>query len=201
MALLNILSAFGLSGCAGLNAYIPLLLVSGLGRAGVIHLAAPFDVLSQTWVIALLAVLLAVELVVDKVPGADHVNDVIQTAVRPAAGALLFAAEAGIVRGVPAPVWLVVGLVTALGVHGVKATARPAVTASTLGVGTPVVSLVEDAVALGGSLLAIFLPVVGAVFAALAAWLGWRLWRPVRGGRKAATGGSATPVNPPRPTP
>lgn len=181
MVLLNILSGFGLSGCAGLNAYIPLLLVAALGRAGVIQLAAPFDVLSSTWALALLGVFLVVEVVVDKVPGADHVNDVVQTAVRPAAGALLFAAEAGVVRSVPAPVWLVAGLVTALGVHGVKAAARPAVTASTLGVGTPVVSLVEDVVALGGSLLAIFLPVVGALFAALAAWLGWRLWRRVRG--------------------
>ncbi len=184
-SLLNVLSAFGLSGCAGLNAYIPLLVVAGLGRAGVVQLAAPFDVLSSTAALVLLGVLLAVEVVVDKVPGADHVNDVVQTFVRPAAGAVLFAAEAGIVRGGHPVLWLALGLVTALGVHGAKAVARPVVTASTAGLATPVVSAVEDAVALVGSLLAVLLPVVGAVVAAVTAWLGWRFYRRVRARRTA----------------
>jgi hypothetical protein len=188
-ALLNILSAFGLSGCAGLNAYIPLLVVGSLGRAGVIRLASPFDALTSTWALGLLAVLLAVEVVVDKVPGADHINDVIQTVIRPASGALLFASEAGIVQSVPAPVWLATGLVTALGVHGAKAAARPVVTTSTLGVGTPVVSLVEDVIAFGGSLLAIFLPVLGAVCGAVGLWLGWRLVRRLRGRRSPKPAG------------
>ena len=87
----HLFSAFGLSSAAGLNAYIPLLTVAIMANRGALHLASPFDVLGSGWCIALLIVLLIVELVVDKVPGADHVNDVIHTAIRPAAAAILFA--------------------------------------------------------------------------------------------------------------
>jgi hypothetical protein len=64
----QLLTGFGLAGAAGLNAYIPLLAIALLGRFGVVTLHAPFDVLTHGAVIAVLAVLLVVELVVDKVP-------------------------------------------------------------------------------------------------------------------------------------
>ncbi len=92
-----ILGAFGLAGAAGLNAYLPLLVIAILGRTGVLHLGGSFELLTATWAIALLSVLLAVELIVDKIPGADHVNDVVQTFVRPTAGAILFAANTGVI--------------------------------------------------------------------------------------------------------
>src|SRR4029078_8556477 len=94
----NIVSAFGLAGAAGLNAYIPLLIVRILGRAAVLKLSAPFDVLTSWWVIGALVILLIIEIVVDNIPGADHINDVIQTFVRPTAGAVLFAANTGVVQ-------------------------------------------------------------------------------------------------------
>ena len=77
MPLAGILSAFGLSGAAGLNAYIPLLLVAVLGRLGVVELGEPWSILTHTWAIVLISVLLVVELVVDKVPGAAHINDML----------------------------------------------------------------------------------------------------------------------------
>lgn len=160
MALAGILSAFGLSGAAGLNAYIPLLLVAVLGRLGVVHLGEPWTILTQTWAIVLISVLLVVELVVDKVPGADHVNDVIQTFVRPAAGAILFAANAGVITDAHPAIPLVLGLVVAFSVHATKAAARPVVNASTLGVGAPVVSVIEDFISIVTSVVAIFAPLI-----------------------------------------
>ncbi len=69
----------------------------------------------------------------DKIPVADHVNDVVQTFVRPAAGALLFVGGSGAAGHVPPVVLVIAGLVTAFGVHATKATVRPAVNVSTLG--------------------------------------------------------------------
>lgn len=160
MALAGILGAFGLSGAAGLNAYIPLLLVAVLGRLGVVHLGEPWTLLTQTWAIALLSVLLVIELVVDKVPGADHINDVVQTFIRPAAGAILFAANAGVITDAHPAIPLVLGLVVAFSVHATKAAARPVVNASTLGVGAPVVSVIEDFISVVASVAAIFAPLV-----------------------------------------
>lgn len=160
----SFLTAFGLSGAAGLNAYVPVLLLAILSRLGVVHLAAPFDVLGQTWALALVSGLLLVEVFVDKIPGVDHVNDLVQTVVRPAAGALAFAAETGVVTDVPTWLPITLGLVTAFSVHALKASARPAVNATTLGVGAPIVSAIEDVTALVTSVVAIFLPVLVALF-------------------------------------
>src|SRR5262249_38354406 len=150
----------GLAGAAGLNAYVPLLGVAVLGRLNVIALAPPFDVLMHPIAIGALVLLLALEVVVDKVPGADHVNDVVQTFIRPAAGALLFLGGSGAGGQVSPLVLLVAGLVTAFGVHATKAAVRPAVNVTTLGVGTPVVSLIEDVLSAITTLVAVLVPVL-----------------------------------------
>ena len=94
MELLGILTAFGLSTSAGLNAYIPLLVVALLGRfTNLVTLKQPWDTLTSWWIIALLIVLSVVEFFADKIPAVNHVNDIIQTVIRPVAGAILFAAS------------------------------------------------------------------------------------------------------------
>ena len=96
--LLGVFSAFGLSASAGLNAYIPLLVVALLARfTGLIKLDTPWDALTSPWVIGLLVVLSLIEFFADKIPAVNHVNDLVQTFIRPAAGAIVFAASAKII--------------------------------------------------------------------------------------------------------
>ena len=160
-ALTNVFSAFGLSSAAGLNAYLPLLIVALTARfTDLIRLNEPWDALTSWWVIGALTVLLLIEMTVDKVPAADTVNDVINTLVRPAAGAILFAANSGVVGEVHPVLALICGLVVAGGVHAVKATARPAVTATTAGTGNWLVSIVEDVVSFVTTVVAILVPIV-----------------------------------------
>ncbi len=180
MGLTHIITAFGLAGAAGLNAYIPLLVVAVLGKAGMLQLSEPYNVLTSWPAIIALTVFLLIEFVVDKVPGADHVNDVIQTFVRPAAGAVLFAANTGVVQGLDPTVAIVAGLVLALGVHSAKAAARPAVNLATLGVGAPVVSVIEDVTSAVASFLAIFAPVLFILFVACIGYVVWRIGRKIR---------------------
>ena len=60
---MDIFSAFGLSASAGLNAYIPLLIVGLLARyTDTISLSQPWDTLTDPWVLLVLAVLLLVEI-------------------------------------------------------------------------------------------------------------------------------------------
>lgn len=178
MEILNILSAFGLSASAGLNAYIPLLIVALLGRfTNLIHLAKPWDALTSWWVIGLLFVLSIVEFFADKIPAVNHINDAIQTFVRPAAGAILFAASAKVVTDVHPILSLGLGLLVAGGIHTVKSVAvRPAVTAATAGVGNVPVSILEDVVSTGLSIISVIVPVIIACFLILiTAWIIWRL--------------------------
>jgi uncharacterized membrane protein len=158
----NVLSGLTLAAPAGLNAYIPLLAVALAERLGWLHLASPWDLLGTWWAIALISVLLVVEIVADKVPAVDHVNDVVQTVVRPAAGGLL-AVSAGGKADASSVALLVGGVLIAGGVHSVKATARPVVNVTTGGAGAPVVSTIEDVVAVIVTALALLAPIVAAV--------------------------------------
>ena len=177
--LLNILSAFGLSASAGLNAYIPLLIVALLAKfTNLIHLNSPWDALTSWWIIGLLVLLSVVEFFADKVPAINHVNDVIQSFIRPAAGAILFAASAKVVSDVHPVLSAGLGLFVAGSVHTVKAAAvRPAVTATTGGVGNVPVSILEDLIATGLSILAVVVPIfIACILVLITAWLVWRIF-------------------------
>jgi hypothetical protein len=167
-ALLSIFTAFGLSSSAGLNAYLPLLVVALLARfTDLVTLNPPWDALESWWVIGLLVVLLIIEMLVDKVPAVDSVNDVIQTLIRPVAGAVLFAASAGIIGDTHPVLALICGLLVAGGVHAAKATARPVVTSTTGGLLNPVVSVLEDVLSFVMAVMSILVPILGIVLLSL----------------------------------
>ena len=180
---MDVITGIALAAPAGLNAYIPLLAVAVSERLGWIQLREPFDILGEWWLIAIIAVLLLVEIVADKVPAVDSVNDAIQTIVRPAAGGLLAVAAAG--AGEIHPVVLVVvGVLMAGGVHAAKASARPALNAVTGGTAAPVASTAEDLVAVVMTALAILAPLLTVIV--VLALLGG-IWWFVRSRRRART--------------
>ncbi|WP_446216644.1 DUF4126 domain-containing protein [Micromonospora sp. IBHARD004] len=187
--MLEVLTGSGLAASAGLNAYIPLLLMGLLARyTDLMDLPTGWQWLGNGWVILILAVLLAIEVVADKVPVVDHVNDVVQTVVRPTAGGLAFGAgSTSETVTVSDPdtffsshqwVPVVVGVLIALGVHLLKSAARPVINATTAGFGAPVASTAEDATSVVMSVVAILLPVLVLVFlVGLVAFLFWFLRR------------------------
>jgi len=179
----GVLSAFGLAASAGLNAYVPLLIVALMARfTDWIKLAQPWDAIGSWWVIGALVVLGSIEFFADKIPAVNHINDAVQTFIRPTAGAILFAANTSVVTDIHPILAIIAGLLVAGGVHAVKSAAiRPAVTATTGGAGNIPVSIAEDVVATGLSILSVVLPVVIAVLMIMfTAWVVWLLWRRAR---------------------
>jgi hypothetical protein len=175
---LEALTGTGLAASAGLNAYIPLLTMGLLSRyTQLIDLPSGWQWLADGWVIAILGLLLAVEVVADKIPVVDHLNDVVQTVVRPTAGGLAFGAgstsetvtvsDPGAFFSSHQWVPIAAGVLIALSVHGVKAAARPVINTTTAGVGAPVASTVEDVGSVAVSVAAILVPIL--VLFALAA--------------------------------
>ncbi|UWP83967.1 DUF4126 domain-containing protein [Dactylosporangium fulvum] len=193
--MLESLTGLGLATSAGLNAYIPLLAIGVLARyTDLITLPSNWAWMENGWTLAIVAVLLAIEFVADKVPVVDHVNDVIQTFVRPTAGGLAFgAASSSSTVTVTDPgdffsshqwIPIVVGGAISLGVHGMKAVSRPVINATTVGFGAPVASTVEDVASVLLSVIAIVLPVLVLLFLLLLfLGFGWLLRRRKR--RKA----------------
>lgn len=207
----NLLGAIGLGSASGLNAWIPLLGLGIAQRLGVVTLTEPFDRLGSTTALLLLAALFVVDLIGDKIAVVDHVLHAAGTVVAPVSGAVVFAAQENLISQSHPWAAAAVGLVLGETVQLARSAVRPAVTAGTAGVGNPVVSAVEDAVAAVLTVLAIVVPVLAFVLLVALVVVVWRRvtrWRRRRASRRAAAGpaGAAPPVgpggtSPPRPVP
>jgi uncharacterized membrane protein len=160
--LLGVFTAFGLSASAGLNAYIPLLVVGVIAHyTDWITLSNPWDLLANPWVLIVLGILVIIEMLADKIPAVNHLNDAIQTFIRPAAGAIAFAASAKVITDIHPVLALICGLLVSGSVHAVKSVAvRPAVTATTGGIGNVPVSIAEDIFSTVMSIIAIVIPIM-----------------------------------------
>ncbi len=169
----NFFTAIGLGLGAGVNAYATLLVFGLLARwkPGMFpsELAGFF---SSTPVLIVVGVLYLIEFLADKIPAIDHAWDIVHTFIRPAAGALVgWAATA---HDVPKGVVIIASILAggaALTAHTAKASLRLASTASTAGLGNPVLSILEDIFAFVNAILAILLPWVVAVMIVIAIML------------------------------
>ena len=195
------LTGSGLAAAAGLNAWIPFMLVAVTARfSELIELPSDYSWVISDWAIGVGSLLLVAELVLDKVPVVDHANDMIQTLVRPTIGGLISSATFS-AQNLDNSQWMrdnpwagaVIGVVVAGLTHATKAAARPVVNVSTAGMGAPVVSTLEDVLSVVLSVLAIFAPILIVVALVLLAWLMfviWRRWAARRRRRVEAVAGS-----------
>jgi hypothetical protein len=189
--------AIGLAACAGLRAWLPLLLAGGLARAGFLELGDAFQFIASTRALILFGVATVVEIAGDKIPAVDHALDAISTVVRPAAAALL---AASVMWKIEDPltalaVGLAVGAPTALVPHAAKSLLRTASTVLTGGLANPVISLLEDLIALVLFIAAVLVPLVVAAVMMVVTLLVLRQWMRRRS-MAAAPPGPAVPTVP-----
>jgi hypothetical protein len=161
----------------------------------VVELEGSYTELGSTPVLIVLGVLFALDLVGDKVPALDSALHAVGLVVAPISGAIVFGAQASLLSD--SHPWLAALTGAALGgtVQAARSAARPAVTATTGGIGNPVVSLIEDVVSAVLTLLAIVVPVLAfLVLVAVAVWtmLRWRRWRQRRAARLSVGSSSST---------
>ncbi|HEY7349333.1 MAG TPA: DUF4126 domain-containing protein [Ktedonobacterales bacterium] len=191
-----------LSSSSGLRAYLPLFALGIAVIAGVVPLEHGYEILTNPLVLGALGVLSVLEIVADKVPAVDHVSDIIHTVIRPVMGGLIFANTDNLVSVNNGVVAAIIGAALAGGMHGVKALSRPVVTATTAGVGNPVVSIIEDVAVIGLVVLAVIVPVVAlillillvALFALLIRWAWRKLRRRKQQKQAASVAGTGTGI-------
>jgi hypothetical protein len=154
---------FSLAACAGLRAFLPLLIAGMTARfTDSVELGDSFAFLSSTPALVVFGVATVAEIVGDKIPAVDHALDVFGTFARPAAGALLSAA---VLYQVEDPLWalgigICVGAPTAAVPHVVKSATRGLSSTLTFGLGNPVLSILEDLTAITIAIMAVVLPIV-----------------------------------------
>ncbi|ANE79603.1 hypothetical protein A7U43_09940 [Mycobacterium adipatum] len=194
---MELLTGFGLATAAGLNAYIPLLALGVLSRfTDLVALPTSWAWLENGWVMLIVGVLLIIEIVADKIPALDTVNDAVQTFVRPTAGGIVFgsgtAAQTAAVTDPGAFAssgqWIavVIGILTALVVSLTKSAVRPVANIGSAGMAAPVLSTAEDVTSVGLVFVSILLPALVLVALAAVAFAAVRVWRWRRRRRAAA---------------
>ena len=165
--------AIGLAACAGLRAWLPLLLTGGLVRAGMIEVGPSFTFISSDRALVLFGLASVIEIVADKIPAVDHALDALGTVLRPVAATVLAASVFGSFADPVTAVALgvAVGAPSALVPHAGKAALRAASSAFTGGLANPVISVLEDLIALALFLLAVLLPLLAGGLVLLTAYL------------------------------
>ena len=172
-----VLAAFGLAGAAGLNAWLPLLGAALLNRLDVVELAAPFDELSTTTGLAVLGTLTALDLIGDKIPAVDHALHTAGTVIAPISGAALFTGQAGAETDIPTIAAVTAGGVVAELVHLARAALRAASSATTGGLGNPVLSGIEDATSATLTAVSFLAPILAILGVVALLGAGVALWR------------------------
>lgn len=183
--------AIALAACAGLRAWLPLLLTGGLVRAGVIEVGSSFTFISSNRALILFGVASVIEIVADKIPAIDHALDALGTVLRPVAATVLAASVFGSFADPVTAVALgaAVGAPTALVPHAAKSVLRAASSALTAGVANPVISILEDLIALALFLLAVLVPLLAG---GLVLWTAWLIARRLRRRATSAPAPSTT---------
>lgn len=158
-----------LSAACGLRAFLPLLVLSLASRSGLVGLSPNVAWLTSDAALIALGVATVLELAADKIPVLDHALDAIGVVLRPAAAWL---ATYALLIHWPTPWGQIVALalaLIALAIQGAKAKVRLGSTALTLGTANPLVSIVEDVIALGMAAAALVVPLLALAAAVLLA--------------------------------
>ncbi|MGP6178083.1 DUF4126 domain-containing protein [Microbacterium sp. A196] len=169
--MIEFLIGSSLAASAGLNAWMPLFLLGLADRfLPAVNLPAGWSWIGSDIALWILGALLVLEIVADKIPALDSVNDIVQSVLRPASGGIVFGAGASaqtVAVDDPAAffsqnTWvpIVTGIVIALIVHVTKATGRVAANAVTGGLAAPVLSTAENGASFLLAALAIIVPVL-----------------------------------------
>jgi hypothetical protein len=185
----QLMMGVSLAACAGLRAWLPILCVGLLAKTGYLVLHPTFVFLTRTDLLMIFGVATALELLGDKIPALDNFLDSIGTIARPLAGAML---TASVITQTDPAMAMVLGLIigggTAFTIHTGKALTRVQSTALVPahgGLGNMALSFGEDIASIGGIGLAVWLPIVAFILAAVALYLCIRTIRSaIQHGRK-----------------
>lgn len=161
--IMPVLLGLGLASATGLRTFLPLLMLAVAARFGLfgVELNDQMAWLGSLPAISALGIAAAFEFAGDKIPVVDHALNVVGAFTRPIAGALAAASVfAGLDPTTAAIAGVIVGAPTAFAFNAAQGGTRLASTATTGGLGNPVLSFIDDALAFFTVMVAFVLPIL-----------------------------------------
>ena len=178
------LLGLGLASATGLRTFLPLLMLAVAARFEMfgVRLIDQMDWLASWPAIAALTVAAVAEFAGDKVPAIDHALNAIGYVSRPIAGAIAAGSVFwGVDPAAAAIAGVIVGAPAALAFNAAQTGARVGSTATTGGLGNPVVSLIEDVLSFVTVIVAFLAPILIPLLLVAVAIVAFRLARKLRG--------------------
>jgi hypothetical protein len=176
--------ALGTAWTSGINLYATVTILGMLQKFGATKLPMGLTVLDNWWIIGIAGFLFAVEFFADKIPYVDSVWDVVHTFIRVPAGAVMAYAATNEMNPTVATIATLLGGGLALSSHGTKSALRATANLSPEPFSNWILSLAEDAIAIVGSFLAVFAPIIIAIvlviFVAIFGWFAPKIFRAMR---------------------
>jgi uncharacterized membrane protein len=177
--------AAGSAWLSGINLYATVATLGLLQRFHLATLPGNLSFMDNWWVIGVAAFMYVIEFIADKIPMVDSAWDMVHTFIRVPAGAVMAFEAFGAADPTIRSIAMLVGGSIALTSHGAKAATRAAANLSPEPVSNIALSLAEDAVAIGSSVMLAWFPVallgVVVVFLGVALWLGPKIFRALKG--------------------
>lgn len=177
------LLGLGLASATGLRTFLPLLMLAGAARFGLfgVELNEQMSWLASNAAIAALGVAAMVEFAGDKIPVVDHGLSVLGAFTRPVAGAIAAGSVfVGLDPTTAAVAGVIIGAPTAFAFNAASGGTRVASTATTGGLGNPILSLFEDVASFLTVLLAFLAPILVPLILLVLAIVAFRLARRLR---------------------
>ena len=173
--------ALGSAWTSGINLYATVTILGLLQKVGATKLPLGLTVLDNWWIIGIGGFLFVVEFFADKIPYVDSVWDVIHTFIRIPAGAVVAYAATNEMDPTYSTIATLLGGGLALSSHGTKTALRATANLSPEPVSNWALSFIEDGIAIIGTLLAVFAPViimiVLGIFVLLFVWIVPKIFR------------------------
>ncbi|MEE2059792.1 DUF4126 domain-containing protein [Rhodococcus artemisiae] len=188
--LLAVLLGLGLAAATGLRTFLPLLMLSAAVHFELFGIVVGDSMqwVGSTAALIALAIATVAEVLADLIPLVDNALSLVGTVARPIAGALVaWAAFSELDPAWAAIAGIVVGAPTALAVSTAQTGTRAVSTATTAGVGNPVLSVIDSTASFVTSLIALVVPLLVIPLLILFGWLGFKGYARMRRARRAGT--------------
>ena len=176
-----------LSAACGFRVFVPLLVVALGVRFGGLSANEALSWVGSDAALICLGIATAVEILAYYIPLVDNALDTISSPLALVAGAII---TCGLLPEMPDYAQWGIGIVAGAGAAGSvqlgSSLLRGASTATTGGIGNPILSTLENILSVLGSILAIVLPVIALLGLLILSWVAYRLLQRLRRKRTAA---------------
>ena len=177
-AIFSILIGIGLAASVGFRIFVPLFTLSLASFYGIIPLNESWQWVGSTTAILILGIATIVEILAYFIPWLDNLLDTIAVPLAAVAGTAVMVATVTDLD--PIITWalaIIAGGGTATAIKGSTSTTRLASTATTAGIGNPIISTVETGSSIVMAVFSIFLPILAIILVVIILWLIFKVFK------------------------